>query len=810
MRFEIDPRVVFRLGEDLISDDAQALAELIKNAYDADSPWVRVSVDTHAVISSVHGDRNLTGVITVEDAGIGMTRQQIEHGWLRIAVSDKRLMKSRGETTARGRTPLGDKGLGRLGAQRLGEEIALDTKARGNEAIDVRFSWADFASHETLSDVPVVDTPSTRKRPGTAIRIAGLREHAYWSGGDQRRDLLREMSQIISPYEGVEGFDVIMAVDGVELDLFELTSRLRDTAEARYQLRFDGQEMRIRGDLRLAFLAPNATTGAQAERFQRFALHDNGSSFYDWLAHRPVMQNYGLRKARRKNAFAGFDWTISTVQLGGIYRNEEGELISPGSFRGEIDSFDLGRSTLAAQSVFGTEREYRDAVHNFAGVRVYRDGFRVRTDQDPLGLARRATSGRSAYGLNPRTTTGYLAISARDNAALVEKTDREGFQDTPAFRNFGRLLQAFAANVEQLHDAVGRGWVEFVKQQLAEEAGVVEDEDAEEAAEELAEQLEQGRELSGRVAQTAAHISTIVSTAGTLEEEGEDADPEAVAAASRDLREAVESAQEILGEIEDYLGRLTAGAVLPVLLGQEIRSLRDQVILSLETMSLGITAEALVHELLNVCDQLESRSDAFAKKASGNKLAARDALGFADFVRASARALRKQTSHLQPSLRYVRDRKDTIALCEFMEDSAEQFRRRVDQERITITVNCAADFSARINRGKLSQIVDNLLQNSEYWVREDLRGGRKTGAIDITIDKPRVTVRDSGPGVSPDRAARVFDPFVTSKPDGRGLGLFIVRELLDSEGCSIYVDPERNRRGNHAAFVVDLSGALSE
>jgi signal transduction histidine kinase len=810
MRFEIDPRVVFRLGEDLISDDAQAMAELIKNAYDADSPWVKVSVDTAAVVPSVHGDGDLVGLITVEDAGIGMTREQIAHGWLRIAVSDKRVMKRRGGTTPKGRTPLGDKGLGRLGAQRLGEEIELDTKARGCEAINVRFSWSDFTSYETLSDVPVVDSPSPRNRVGTAIRIAGLRERSYWSSGAERQHLIREMSQIISPYEGVEGFDVIIEIDGVQLDFFELTSQLRDTAEARYELRFDGQQLRIRGDLRLAFLAPNRTTGAQVERFQRFALHDNGAAFAAWLADLPPIAEYGLRKPRRKNAFAGFDWTIESDAWGGLYRDDEDRLVSPGPFRGEVDSFDLGHSTVAAQGVFDTATEYRNAVRDFAGVRVYRDGFRVRTDQDLLGLARSVTSGRSAYGLDPQSTSGYLAISARDNEVLLEKTDREGFQDSPAFRNFRELLHAFAANVEQLHNAVGRGWVAFVKECLADEAEADETQDPEEAAEELGERLEEGRELSTRVATAAAHINSIVSTAQSLEERGEEADPESLAEASRELRATVETAQDLLGEIEAYLDRVTAASTLPVLLGHEIRSLREQVILSLETMSLGITAEALVHELLNVCDQLESRSEAFAKRATGGKLTERSAAGFADFVRASARSLRKQTSHLQPSLRYVRDRKDTIAMREFLEESAEHFRRRLHQEPITVAVKCGEDFRIRMNPGKLSQIVDNLLLNSEYWVREDLGQGVKAGSIELSIDRPRVTVSDSGPGVSADRAARIFEPFVTSRPEGRGLGLFIVRQLLDSEGCSIYLSPDRNRRGHHSGFVIDLSGALSE
>ena len=47
-RFEINAAVVFRLGEELITDVVQALVELVKNSYDADATWVNVTIDTHA------------------------------------------------------------------------------------------------------------------------------------------------------------------------------------------------------------------------------------------------------------------------------------------------------------------------------------------------------------------------------------------------------------------------------------------------------------------------------------------------------------------------------------------------------------------------------------------------------------------------------------------------------------------------------------------------------------------------------------------------------------------------------------------
>lgn len=812
MRFEIDPQVVFRLGEDLISDDAQAIAELIKNAYDADSAWVKVHVDTTEENPPVHGGDPLIGSVTIEDAGIGMGRDQIEQGWLRIAVSEKREMKQKGRTTSKGRTPLGDKGLGRLGAQRLGEEIEITTKAAGEQPISVRFAWNDFRHYDTLSSVPVVTETAKRARVGTTVRLLGLRHPEYWvtdeAGGSTRRSrLVRELSQIVSPYEGVQGFQVSVVVDGRTIDLYELTARLRESAEVRYTFDFDGDELRISGKLRLAFLRPAQKSGPKAEYFQRFGVHDEGAGFRDYILGLDTSRDWGLQKPSTRDAFLDVAWSIRIADTPSLYLDDAGQAISPGPFHGELDGFSLDPASYREDEIFSSLTEYREVVHSIAGVRVYRNGFHVRTDRDPLGLAAASTSARSFYALKSNSTSGFIAISAEGNSQLVEKTDREGFQDTPAYRNLAAMLSALAIDIDRLQSRVGRAWNSYLKEQLKEEADVEEEAAPEDAAEALAEQLEEGQALGKKVAALNTTIASVVATAQDAQETESDAD--AIAAAATALREATREAQAVLGEIENYLERITASAALPAFLSHEISELRNQVVISQETMSLGITAEALVHELMNVCDQLESRATRFAAKADSEKLTTRTATSFADFVRSTSRSLRKQASHLQPSLRYVRDRRDTIDIAEFLTELSDHYTTRWHRQPLEISAIGGSGFTVRMNRGKLTQILDNLVLNSEYWLQEGLRQGRKSGKVVVEANSPLIMVTDDGPGVPVDRAARIFEPFVTAKPEGRGLGLFIVRQLLDSEACSIYLGPEKNRRGNFNTFVVDLSGALA-
>ena len=156
-RFDINAAVVFRLGEELITDVVQALVELVKNSYDADATWVKVTIDTRGRNKSGRNYADAIGVILVEDDGHGMDGSTIQRGWLTIANSPKREDKAAGRLTSRGRTPIGDKGLGRLGSQRLAHNVEIATRPRADPTTEhyIAFSWEDFRDTTKLGEVPL-------------------------------------------------------------------------------------------------------------------------------------------------------------------------------------------------------------------------------------------------------------------------------------------------------------------------------------------------------------------------------------------------------------------------------------------------------------------------------------------------------------------------------------------------------------------------------------------------------------------------------------------------------------------------------
>src|SRR4029453_18144639 len=97
----------------------------------------------------------------------------------------------------------------------------------------------------------------------------------------------------------------------------------------------------------------------------------------------------------------------------------------------------------------------------------------------------------------------------------------------------------------------------------------------------------------------------------------------------------------------------------------------------------------------------------------------------------------------------------------------------------------------------------NLISNS---VDAMVSGGKMTVRLVRVGDRLRLEVEDTGSGIPLDVLAHIFDPWVTTKPQGKGsgLGLSIARQVIVSHGGTIRV---HNRPGEGAVFTIDLPAA---
>jgi nitrogen fixation/metabolism regulation signal transduction histidine kinase len=120
---------------------------------------------------------------------------------------------------------------------------------------------------------------------------------------------------------------------------------------------------------------------------------------------------------------------------------------------------------------------------------------------------------------------------------------------------------------------------------------------------------------------------------------------------------------------------------------------------------------------------------------------------------------------------------------------------------------------------QMRQVVHNLLQNAQDAVADIRRSGREPAIHIVTeaFDYPdaggqprtavRLTVSDNGPGFDPALIKRAFEPYVTSKPKGTGLGLPVVKKIIDEHGGRIEV---QNRKDGPGAKVLILLMKLAK
>ncbi|MBW7903242.1 MAG: HAMP domain-containing protein [Rhodocyclaceae bacterium] len=129
-------------------------------------------------------------------------------------------------------------------------------------------------------------------------------------------------------------------------------------------------------------------------------------------------------------------------------------------------------------------------------------------------------------------------------------------------------------------------------------------------------------------------------------------------------------------------------------------------------------------------------------------------------------------------------------------DEALQLTRNQTPADARIAVDVPAGLTIDVDRQRFQQVLINLLQNAAGVVGP---GGairiRARRVEDAESAGTRITVEDDGPGIAPENLPRIFDPFFSTKPVGKGtgLGLFIVHEIVGQHGGTVSVDSEPGR-----------------
>ena len=368
------PDTLARLGEELIPNPDQGIIELVRNSYDADASTCTVDFSQAEKANSV---------ITIKDTGDGMDLEAIRNGWFVLGHSTK--VGNANTRTRKGRLPVGDKGLGRLAALRMGQIAILETRPKQQPGVQYRvvFDWSEYADEKLVEDVDFkIEKTSTTKAPGTDITLQKVRARF---GRRELDRLARNILLLSDPFGNPTGFKPVLVAPAFK----DLEAKVRHAY-------FNDAEYRIEATLSEEGLA-SARLLDWRGRTTHHAGHEDIAGNEADIPYRSVAAEFRL-------------WVFL--------------------LRG--DAFSLRKSSVT---------EVRDWLSVVGGVHLYYRNLRVPPYGDrghdwlEMNLAR-AKSPEERPSTN--NSIGRVVVEDPDHL-LTQKTDRVGFIESEQFQELRRF-----------------------------------------------------------------------------------------------------------------------------------------------------------------------------------------------------------------------------------------------------------------------------------------------------------------------------------------------------------------------------------
>lgn len=507
--FKVSARAARLIGRENVATSQGAITELVKNAYDADATACAIFfiprekstpesltekqfAELHNLLANaedfyplIDNKRVLRSDITeverasidaafqdildlwIIDNGHGMSAQTIENHWMVIGTDVKEVK----DTSEGGRVVTGAKGIGRFALDRLGQECDLVSGKVKQSGIAHWFvDWGDFEGDgKVIDDVEaILDTesrsissvyqkagldtllpktsPSQGKQGtplqfdnGTAIKISFL--HDRW---DQRDSLkLKQTLEALLPPKDQGDFNIFVYdhraiensgwIDNFPPDQFDYRMVAKVTATGEVTIKIDRQEIDASKIRRSVFdMEAMQSSGYRSEDFER------GTYEYQSNLH-------SLLKLSEK---------IDTEQF-----------LAIGPFDFTLYFFKLANPTednlkRYPQKNFDANKRRR-WLQNSGGIRLYRDGFRVRPYGEPntqgsdwllLGqrvAANPAAAKRIGWRVPPQQLAGTIHITKAGNPLLADQSNREGIMNERAFSTFRQIILALIGEFER-------------------------------------------------------------------------------------------------------------------------------------------------------------------------------------------------------------------------------------------------------------------------------------------------------------------------------------------------------------------------
>jgi len=728
-------RLLTMLSEQLIKNKLIALMELIKNSYDADANWVQVRFENFENFGKKDLKESENPFIEIEDDGDGMSFDSIKDAWMNPASPDKYYKRKRGkDITKKGRIIQGEKGIGRYAIYKIGYTVEIFTKERDKQSNEIYLKsdlsayddelleWVDrkesggpiyideISSYYEINDKPkrivekeidICGKILKRKSHGTLIRITNLKHN--WKKEDVEK-LNSECKSLVPPFSETD-FMISTTYSEEDIEFTELVD-LDDI--------LDMSLLKVEGNVDRNGYCTYILNGEKGELDILAQTEDK-----DFIANVFYDKNY---KPVRKPECGPFQFKFYIYDLRGD--EETSQLYLDGNTKDIIRSH---RIYL-----------YRDSI------RVYPYGD---PDDDWLQLDILRGTRRAGDYLSNDQTIGYVSISAKDNPALKDKTNREGLLEIGnAFGDFKSLICGLLGYIKKEFDKVKTKRTKRIKS------------------------------IKSRLLVSHSNIKNDF----TLLEKH-------------------------LKTREDSDG-LKVKNILEKEYGEERKLFEDRVEIVEDLAGVGIAVDMASHDLMLMMGRAKETLNFLISMTDSKDLNLEKLKDDLDKLYGQFSFISDQLHGIQPLFRSSRRRSKPYRIKEIAKKI--QFYYNVPIEELSIKIDSiekGPPLIIKCPEAVLLQLFINLMDNSVYWLKSK---GVENPEIKIAIDgvKYQVIFADNGPGVAEEDVNYIFDAFFTTKGlKGRGLGLYIARQLLERFDYEIeYIVKDKDKILSGANFLINF------
>ena len=191
---------------------------------------------------------------------------------------------------------------------------------------------------------------------------------------------------------------------------------------------------------------------------------------------------------------------------------------------------------------------------------------------------------------------------------------------------------------------------------------------------------------------------------------------------------------------------------------------------------LGMAVEKSSHDSLLLLSKMRNIVNDFALKVNFQNYNNDDLVLFLKELDENLIFVYDEMQVIQPLFKNQRKTIKDVSVYEMVEKVINYFKRDIDG-KINIKIDKNNDIIVKTNTGLILQILINILDNAIYWVNNNESRSKE---IEFKLDSVNrvITIADNGPGIRDDAVPFIYSEFFSLKSDGRGLGLYIVKEIL--------------------------------